>query len=64
MREFISLESLARQWQLDEQKIREAASAAGVMLFTLRGQTHADRNDLLRIGNALNREDFAAQDRA
>jgi len=56
VREFVSLESLARTWRTEVSTIRAAASAAGIMLFTLRGTPHADRNDLLRIGEALNRK--------
>ena len=60
MREFVSLESLARLWKVEEQRIREAADVAGIMLFTLHGRPHADRNDLLRLGDSLNRKTDAA----
>ena len=56
MREFVSLEALARIWKVDAKQIHDAADAAGILLFTLHARAHADRNDLLRLGAALNRE--------
>lgn len=60
MREFVSLESLARSWRIEESRIHAAADLAGILLFTLRGRAHADRNDLLRLGDAVNRKPDAA----
>lgn len=61
MREFVSLENLARIWKVDEKRIHDAADVAdvadvaGVLLFTLHARPHADRNDLQRLGEAVHR---------
>lgn len=56
MREFVSFDYLAQLWKTDQGKIRAAADAAGILCFSLKGKPHADRNDLLRLGDALNRD--------
>lgn len=53
MRQFVSIEALARVWRLDELLIREAADRAGVVLFRLLGRFHADKSDVKRLGDAL-----------
>ena len=53
MREFVSLEALSRIWHVEQAEIRKAADAAGVLLFTLHGRTHADKNNVKQIGDAL-----------
>lgn len=60
MREFVSLVSLARGWKTDERLVHEAADKAGILLFTLHARAHADRKDLLRLGDALNRKSSEA----
>lgn len=55
-REFVSLESLARVWQVDVVEIRNAADTAGVLLFTLQARAHADKSDVKRLGEVLDRE--------
>jgi len=61
VREFVSLESLARIWHVDEALLRHAAEAAGVSLFQLHGRAHADKGDTLRLGDALFLSDAAGE---